>query len=127
MAELPVTTISITAGLDPDDGVTLVAVSASDTFVNDGNTFLVVKNTHASVDCDISISAPGGTDQDVPGYGTVVIPDMPITGDPTITCVALTGEVWLQVPFRSYNSGSSTTVTFSSTTNVVAGAVRLAS
>lgn len=54
---------------------TYAAASTADVFPNDGNTFLLFKNSNASART-LTIAA---NDADKPGYGTIVTPDTVIT------------------------------------------------
>lgn len=70
MATLSVQT-SVFGGLN----YTSAAASTSDTFVNDGKTFLLFTNSNASART-LTIAA---NDADKPGFGTIATPDTTVT------------------------------------------------
>lgn len=95
------------------DGVspTYDAVTASDTFLNDGRTFLVVKNGGGSaIDVTISDVVPCN-------YG--------FTHD-LVVSVAAGAEEWIGVlPVGRFNDNGYATVTYSDITSVTAAAIKV--
>jgi hypothetical protein len=102
-------------GLDVSAAV-LTAVSVSDDFPNNGKTFLYVDNQNAG-NCVVTVSAVRSVVQ-VGGYGSVAISDIVVT-IPTGKSYAII------VPYASHSAAGTTTVTYSTITNVKAAAVRL--
>lgn len=87
----------LTTGLTP----TYAAVSASDTFPNNGRTFLHVKNTDGSI-CTVTVDSTKNCDQGVDHDAVTTVP-------------ATTGDKMIG-PFEVERYGSTPTVTFSNTT-----------
>lgn len=98
--------------------LTANAVSASDTFANDGATYLFVKNAHASTSTTVGIS-PASSSAVVAGRGYMTAP--------TISQAVAAGTSYVFGPFAPdlYNTSGSVTVTFSSTSSVTATPVTM--
>jgi len=93
----------------------LIAVAASDTFANDGRTFLLISNQNAST-CEVTVDL--ATD--------------PHASEPTASTTAtnislLTTEEHLLGPFPTGKFGTTVTVNYSITATVTAMAFRLTS
>ncbi len=98
------------------------AVSSSDSFSNNGKTFLLFKTT-ASTNRTLTI---GANDADKPGFGTIVVPDTTVT----IFSSAANGGATLVGPFpadRFNDSTGSVVYTIDATTNTWVSAITLPS
>ncbi len=105
MAELTVQTVSRT-GVTP----THQALSASDTFANDGATVLLIKNGH-SADCTVTAVITRTIDGVTPAGKAITVP-------------ATTGEK-LFGPFPTQDYGSTVTITTSHQTSMTAAVFKL--
>ncbi len=103
-----------------NSGATLTAnaVSSSDTFVNDGATYLIVRNRHASTATTVGI-APASSSAVVAGRGYLTAP--------TVSTSVAAGADAIFGPFAPdlYNTSGAVTVTFSSTSSVTATPVSM--
>jgi hypothetical protein len=102
----------VNAGTAP----TFVAASVSDTAAvgNGSNTFVVYKNSHATLTRTVDITVPGTTDYGAP------LPD------PSIVVPAL-GEVWIPLrrEFRAVDGGGRVTITTADASNLTVAVVRV--
>lgn len=105
MAELTVQTIS-RSGVTP----TFQTLTASDTFANDGATFVEIKNGHSS-ECIVTAVIIRTVDGVTPAGKTVTVP-------------ATTGNKWFG-PFPIQDYGSTVTLTTSHQTSMTAAVGRM--
>jgi hypothetical protein len=92
------------------EGADYAAAVGPDTFVNDGRTFLHVKNTNAATR-DVTIDSTKLCDQGFDHNQVVTIP-------------ATTGDVMIG-PFPTARFGTTVTVTYSAVTNLTVAAFKL--
>lgn len=105
MAEMTVQTVS-RSGVTP----TYQTLSASDTFANDGQTVLLIKNGH-SVDCTVTAAITRTIDGVTPTGKSITVP-------------ATTGEK-LFGPFSPQDYGSTVTITTSHQTSMTAACFKI--
>ena len=105
MAELTVQTVS-RSGVTP----TYQTLSASDTFSNDGQTVLLVKNGHSS-ECTVTAAITRTVDGVTPSGKAIVVP-------------VTTGEK-LFGPFPTADYGSTVTITTSHQTSMTAACFKI--
>jgi len=114
MATLTVQTIAST-GLVPSYAAAAVA---GDKFLNDGRTFIQIKNTNAATRL-ITITAQK-TSTTKPGFGPLTVSNY------TYTIAATTGDVMLGAFPQAFNDGDgNVNVTYEAVTNVSIGAFKL--
>jgi hypothetical protein len=107
-AAITIQTFNLTTGLTPTFAA---ATAGGDTFLNDGQTFLVVKNTGVTTNITVTApNAPGGLTFTYPSY----------------TIPATTGERWCG-PYDPtlFNSSGAVTVNYAQVTGITVGAFKL--